>query len=73
MLYKDLVTIADKYYDMVLVDLEKTLKADTTRTLLETSHLIVTDFTQNYKQFEEYFGAISANKNIFKKSLKQGG
>ena len=69
MLYKDLVAIADKYYDMVLVDLEKTLKADTTRTLLETSHLIVTDFTQNYKQFEEYFGAISANKNIFKKDI----
>lgn len=69
MLYKDLVTIADKYYDFVFVDLEKTLKKETTKALLGASTLIITDFTQNYKQFEEYYAAISANKSIFKKDI----
>lgn len=69
MLYKDVVTIADKYYDLVLVDIEKTLKKDTTKALLGASHLIVTDFTQNYKQFEEYFNTVTTNRNIFKKDI----
>lgn len=68
MLYKDLVTIADKYYDLVIVDIEKTLKSDTTKALLGASHLIIPDFTQNYKQFEEYITVVSANRKIFDKS-----
>lgn len=67
MLYKDLITMADKYYDFVIVDIEKTLKKDTTKALLGASTLIVADFTQNYKQFEEYFTTVTANKNIFTK------
>lgn len=65
MLYKDLVTMADKYYDLVIVDIEKTLKKDTTKALLGASNIIIANFTQNYKQFEEYFAAITANKGIF--------
>lgn len=67
MLYKDLITMADKYYDLVIVDIEKTLKKDTTKALLGASNIIVADFTQNYKQFEEYFAAVTANKGIFSK------
>lgn len=67
MLYKDLITMADKYYDFVIVDIEKTLKKDTTKALLGACTLIVADFTQNYKQFEEYFSAVTANKSIFTK------
>lgn len=67
MLYKDLITMADKYYDLVIVDIEKTLKKETTKALLGASTLIVADFTQNYKQFEEYFAAVTANKSIFTK------
>ncbi len=67
MLYKDLITMADKYYDLVIVDIEKTLKKDTTKALLGASNIIVADFTQNYKQFEEYFAVVTANKGIFSK------
>lgn len=67
MLYKDLITMADKYYDLVIVDIEKTLKKDTTKALLGASNIIVADFTQNYKQFEEYFATVTANKGIFSK------
>ena len=45
MLYKDLVKTADKYYDLVFVDLEKTLAEETTKTLLQASHIIVYNFT----------------------------
>lgn len=65
MLYKDIVNMANKYYDFVIVDIEKTLKKETTKALLGASHIIVTDFTQNYKQFEEYYTAVSANKKTF--------
>lgn len=67
MLYKDLVKTADKYYDLVFVDLEKTLKKDTTKTLLETSHVIVTNFSQNLKQVDEYIQVKMQNPQILPK------
>ncbi|MBR3614276.1 MAG: hypothetical protein IKL55_03765 [Clostridia bacterium] len=54
MLYKDLVKAADKYYDLVFIDLPKTLDDEVTKTLLETSHIIVYNFTKNLKQADEY-------------------
>ncbi len=67
MLYKDLVAIADKYYDIVFLDLEKTLKYDTTRALLEASHLIVYNFSQNLKQMDEYTTNLIENASILKR------
>lgn len=54
MLYKDLLKAADKYYDLVFVDLEKTLNDETTKVLLETSHVIIYTFTKNLRQADEY-------------------
>ena len=54
MLYKDLVKAADKYYDLVFIDLPKTLDDEVTKTLLETSNIIVYNFTKNLKQADEY-------------------
>ncbi len=67
MLYKDLVKTADKYYDLVFVDLEKTLKQDTTKTLLETSHVIITNFSQNLKQVDEYIKTKIENSKMLPK------
>lgn len=67
MLYKDLANTANKYYDFVFIDLEKTLKKDTTRALLEASTLIVYNFSQNLKQCDLYAEEILENKNIFTK------
>lgn len=66
MLYKDLVNIADKYYDIVLVDVEKTLKKDTTKALLNASHFIVYNFSQNLKQINEYIDQMNENSEILK-------
>ena len=54
MLYKDLIKAADKYYDIVFVDLPKTLDDEITKVLLETSHIIVYNFTKNLKQADEF-------------------
>lgn len=66
MLYKDLVSIADKYYDIVFVDLEKTLKYETTKVLLETSHLIVYNFAQNLRQLDAYTRNMMEHSDILK-------
>lgn len=65
--YNDLVKQADKYYDMVFVDMEKTLKYETTKLLLEASNLVVYNFTKNRKQAEEYLEYMQENKEILKK------
>lgn len=67
MLYKDLLKTADKYYDLVFVDLEKTLKEDTTKTLLETSNIIIYNFTKNLKQADEYLEHMQKFPDILKK------
>ncbi len=67
MLYKDLVSIADKYYDIVFIDLEKTLRYDTTRALLEASHLIVYNFNQNLRQMDGYLKNMEEHADILKR------
>ena len=54
MLYKDLLNAANKYYDLVFVDLSKSLQRDTTRALLESSNIIMYAMPQNMKLIEEY-------------------
>jgi len=66
MLYKDLVKTADKYYDLVFVDLEKTLKKETTKVLLENSHVIVYTFSQNLKQANTYISDMANHSDILK-------
>lgn len=54
MLYKDLVNAANKYYDLVFIDLSKTLKRETTKALLEASSVIVYTMPPNLKQIDNY-------------------
>lgn len=67
MLYKDLVHTANKYYDLVFVDIEKTMKSDTTVALLEESDLIVYNFTKNLKQADEYLSNLQTHASVLKK------
>lgn len=67
MLYKDLLKTADKYYDMVFVDCNKTMRMDTTKAILDASHIIVYNFTQNLRQIDAYSENMMANKAILKK------
>lgn len=67
MIYKDLIQTANKYYDLVFVDLEKTLDEETTKVLLEISNIIVYNFTKNLKQATEYLECMQKFPDILKK------
>ena len=54
MLYKDLLNAANKYYDLVFVDLSKGSSRETTRTILENSSVIVYPMKPNLKQIDEF-------------------
>ena len=67
MLYKDLIKAADKFYDLVFIDLPKTLDDEVTKTLLETSNIIVYNMTKNLKQADEYIEHIQKYPDILTK------
>lgn len=66
MLYKDLLLFANKYYDLVFIDLEKTLAKETTRVLLENCHVIVYSFSPNLRQISTYLNDMRKNTDILK-------
>lgn len=53
-LYKDLITAANKFYDLVIVDLSKTTDRQSTHTILQMSDVIMYTMSQNLKQINEY-------------------
>lgn len=67
MLYKDLIKTADKYYDLVFIDLPKTMDDDITKILLETTNIIIYNFTKNLKQADEYIEMMQKFPDILKK------
>jgi len=54
MLYKDLIKAADKYYDLVFVDLSKTTRRGSTKVILENSAIIVYTMPPNLKKINSY-------------------
>lgn len=66
MLYKDLINTANKYYDLVFVDLPKTVKKDYTRAILDISSVIIYTMPQNLKLIDEYVANINS-QTILKK------
>ena len=68
MLYKDLLNVANKYYDMVFVDVPKTLDEETTKALLKCSQVIVYTFPQNLKLIDHYM-ELATSEEILKNSM----
>ena len=66
MLYKDLVNAANKYYDLVFIDLSKTLKRETTKALLEASSVIMYTMPPNLKQIDNYIRYKNGSKKMKK-------
>ena len=52
--YKEIVENANKYYDMVFVDLEKGLESEATKQILEISDLIVVNLEQKIHMIDEF-------------------
>jgi cellulose biosynthesis protein BcsQ len=54
MLYKDLLASANKFYDLVFVDLSKSLKRPSTKAILEKSNLVVYTMPPNLANIDNY-------------------
>lgn len=54
LLYPDMISAANKFYDLVIVDLSKTLERETTQKLLNMSDVIIYTMSQNLKQINDF-------------------
>lgn len=66
MLYKDLLSAANKYYDLVFIDLSKTLKRETTKAILDASSVIMYTMPPNLKKID-YYIKLKAEHPMMKK------
>ncbi|MBR3697478.1 MAG: hypothetical protein IKM97_04380 [Clostridia bacterium] len=66
MLYKDLLIAANKYYDLIFIDLSKSLNRETTKVLLENSSVIMYTFSPNLKKID-HFIQFKATSPLYKK------
>ena len=68
MLYKDMLTAANKYYDLIFVDMMKSYRRATSKALLEKSDMIIytmppnLDNLDNYTRLRQTDPIISSNK-----------
>lgn len=66
-LYPDMITAANKYYDLVIVDLPKTTERESVHKILKMSNVIMYTMSQNLKQINEYV----ENKNKIAELVKK--
>lgn len=66
MLYKDLLSAANKYYDLVFVDVSKGLDRETTKTILDNSAVVMYTMPPNLRQIDKFIEFKSTNP-LYKK------
>lgn len=65
-MYPEVLKLANKYYDLVFVDLSKTLKRETTKTILDSSAVIMYTMPPNMKKID-YYIKLKSESQLFKK------
>lgn len=68
-LYPDMITAANKYYDLVIIDLPKTVERESVHKILKMSNVIMYTMTQNLKQINEYVENRSKISELSKKNV----
>lgn len=63
-MYKDIISIANRYYDLVIVDLNKGLAQPETREILEISDVIVVCLEQRLSRLQQYL-ELKAREPLF--------
>lgn len=66
MLYKDLLNAANKYYDLVFVDLSKTLSRETTKSILQNSAVVMYTMSPNLRQIDNFIN-FKSQSPLYKK------
>ena len=69
MLYKDLLNTANKYYDFVFVDVEKSLDRDTTQAILDCASIIIYVMPPNLQLIDKYIENVQTMKILKKNNL----
>ena len=64
--YKDIVSLANKYYDFVFIDLDKGLRSQNTVALLKAANIIVVNMAQGAKLVQNYVDLKNKNE-LFRK------
>lgn len=62
--YKDILEVADRFYDLVFVDLPKGLESEGTRQILEKSNLVVVTMCQRLRMLDDFLN-LKENNEIF--------
>ena len=65
-LYVDLINAANKYYDLIMVDLSKTADRESTIKILKMSNVIMYTMSQNLKQINSYMDRRASMKELAK-------
>ena len=60
--YKEIAKIANRYYNLVLVDISGSPEESITRSILEESDIVVVNLPQNIKKINEYLELKRTNK-----------
>ena len=68
-LYTDLITAANKFYDLVIVDLSKTADRESTHKILKLSDVIIYTMSQNMRQINRYVELKSAMPELSKHNV----
>lgn len=64
MLYKDLITTANKYYDLILVDVQKGLSRPTSEALIKQANLLVYTLPPNLENIDNFINLRQTNEII---------
>lgn len=64
--YNDLLTAADRYYDLVFIDLPKSLRLEAVRKIIEKSAVLIYTMPPNLKKIDEFI-KFKAESPIYKK------
>lgn len=65
-IYKQIIQSANKYYDLVFVDLDGAFEEETTREILEISNLVVINLVQKLKTINDYLELKESVPELFK-------
>lgn len=68
-LYPDMLNAANKYYDLVIVDLPKTAERETVHNIMKISDVIMYTMSQNLKQIKGYIENRSEMPELSKKNV----
>lgn len=68
-LYPDMLTAANKYYDLVIVDLPKTAERESVHNIMKISDVIMYTMSQNLKQIKGYIENKSEVPELSKKNV----